>query len=582
LSGGKKSDRHAAGLRIIRQDRKQNGEIHPKGFWTVLTGSRVFVFLRGAESNHPACLFEMTELLPPVHHSFTARMISLSGFTPFFVMALLGMAANGATPIPLKPGRHLFLDDSLLDRDQCSHIERQMTPPTRIRRVMKPDRPWEELGFIFYSTVLDVDGTAMLYYGCYDGEKGKHLGLATSRDGISWERPELHLTSFQGSMANNLFPFEAVEAGVFLDPTAPPDKRFRLLHNRYWPDPEKAGVYLSSSADGIHWMEHPTRLFPRVPDSQPSGFRDSRIGKYVVYLRAWDPFRAVARVEMDDIESPWPFDRSAAPRYAWGKDKVATIGTELPIVMRPDERDPGNVHLYTSAVFQYPWAHDAYLAFPAAYFHYTGESLRERALDSNDGTFDVQLAVSRDGIHWERNREPWVEPDYIDGVSLQLVSMATGMIRRGREIHQYFVGWPHTHNRPVKWDRDLEDREASKKRDLGGIYCATTRLDGFVAIAAGSEEGVMTTRELSLEGNRLNLNIDTSGTGYATVALLDEDGIPFPGFAHSDCDMIHADEVDFRVKWKGGGALDFLKTKKVRVQIRMRNTRIWAFGVGQE
>lgn len=496
------------------------------------------------------------------------------------VCLLAAIAANAANaPIRLAPGRHLFLDDSLRDPARSRNVERRMTPPTNIRRVLKPERPWEELGFIFYSAVVDHEGTAMLYYGCYDGEKGKHLALATSRNGLEWTRPDLGLTSFRGSAKNNLFPFEAVEAGVFRDPSAPPEKRFRLLHNRRWPDPETAGVYLSHSPDGIHWTQHSTRLLPRIPDSQPAAFWDPREDRHVIYLRAWDPKRSIARIAVEDIESPWPFDRDVPPRHAWGRDKVATIGKELPIVMRPDERDPENLHLYTSAVVRYPWARGVRLAFPAAYFHYTGKALRNRALDGNDGTFDVQLAVSRDGVRWERFREPWVEPGHLDGLTLQLVSMGTGLIRRGRELRQYFVGWPHTHNRPVKWDRDLQDREESKRRDLGGIYCATLRVDGFVAMAADGDEGALTTRPLILAGGRLRLNVDTSGTGYVTVAILDQDGAPLPGYTHEDCELIHADEIDHPVKWRGGAELNLGKGELARLQFRMRNARIWALEV---
>lgn len=485
------------------------------------------------------------------------------------------------TAIYLPPGRHLFLDDKLVDPALTDKVSRQMTPPTQIRRVLKPEMPWEGLGFIFYSTALDHNGTAMLYYGCYDGDKGKHLALAMSQDGLTWKRPNLGLTKFQGNPDNNLFPMEAVEAGVFIDPNAPPEKRFRLLHNKHWPSPEQGGVYLSNSPDGIHWKPHPTRLLPMVPDSQPSAFWDPTTSKYNIFLRAWAPKRSIGRVETCDIESPWPFNQTASPYHVWGKHRVPTIGYELPVVMSPDDNDPPNVHLYTSTVFRYPWAKDAYLAFPAAYFHFTGDKLRPRALDGNDGTFDIQLATSSDGKTWERFREPWVEPGHIGGLTLQLTSMCTGMIRRGRELHQYFVGWPHTHNRPVEWDRNLQDREASKKQDLGGIYCATSRLDGFVAMVAGNPPGTLTTRPLLLPGSRLTLNIDTSGTGSATVAILDDAAKPLPGYSHENCEVIHTDDTHFEVKWNPPPSRPIPQKQPVRIQIQMRNTKLWAIGTSE-
>ncbi|MEM7011779.1 MAG: hypothetical protein AAF585_09875 [Verrucomicrobiota bacterium] len=501
---------------------------------------------------------------------------SAIGLTLLAAIFPLEPANADDAPVLAAAGRHLLFDDQLIDPDHTRKIETTLTKPYAIERVFRPEQPWEALGFIFYSTVIDHKGTAMLYYGCYDAEKGKHLCLATSKNGQDWTRPSLGLTEFEGSTDNNLFPFEAVEAGVFLDPSAPPEKQFRLLHNCYWPDPAAAGVYLSSSSDGINWIQNETRLFPRVPDSQPSAFFDPKDSRYHIYQRAWtsERKRAISHVKVRDLEKPWPFDETVEPLHIWGTDRVATPSNELPIVMSPDALDAENVHLYTSGAIRYPWASDAYFAFPAAYFHFKGQALEARALDANDGTFDVQIAVSRDGVEWERFREPWVEPDYRDGVALQLVSMTTGMIRRGREIHQFFVGWPYTHNRPVEWDRDPERRAEWIAKDLGGIYRATTRVDGFVARAAGNEEGILTTRELEFEmATRLRLNIDTSGIGYASVAIVGEDGRPLPGYAHKDCELIHADEVDFQVRWQNE---DLIPAGIYRIEVEMRSARIWA------
>lgn len=478
--------------------------------------------------------------------------------------------------IPALPGRHLLFDDGLIDLQKTRNVRKVLTKPYAIERVFRPEAAWEALGFIFYSTVIDHEGTVMLYYGCYDAEKGKHLCLATSRDGRDWTRPNLGLTEFDGSRDNNLFPFEAVEAGVFLDPSASPEMRFRLLHNRHWPDPATAGVYVSSSKNGINWVQNETRLFPRVPDSQPSAFFDPENLHYHIYQRTWTAQRrrAISHLAVEELEKPWPFDHTVDPLHVWGPDKVATPSNELPIVMRPDAKDAENVHLYTSGVFRYPWSLDTYFAFPAAYFHFKGSALEARALDANDGTFDVQLAVSRDGVAWERFREPWVEPDYRDGVALQLVSMTTGMIRRGREIHQFFVGWPYTHNRPAEWDRVPESRSDWIPKDLGGIYRATTRMDGFVARKAGNKEGVLTTRLLRFEvETRLRLNIDTSGIGYASVAVLGEAGEPLSGFAHEDCELIHTDEIDFPVRWKN---TDLIPAGAHRIEVKLRSARIWA------
>ena len=477
--------------------------------------------------------------------------------------------------------RQLFFDDRLIDPELSRGTRRALNGPLRIRRVLKPERPSEALGFIFYCSVVDDDGTAMLFHGSYDADKQKHFAVATSEDGIHWQRPELGLKEYQGSTANHLLPVDAVEASVFLDPHAPAAKRFRLLYSRHWPDPEKAGVYVASSVDGIHWTESGTRLLPFVPDSQHCGLWDARLKKYVIYTRTWNPERAVTRVAVDDIEAPWPYDDSVPPLQSWGEAKVPTLSTELPTVMACDASDPPGVQIYTNAAIRYPFASDVYLAFPAAYQTFNGPEWKDRALNGNDGTFDVQFAASRDGISWKRWRQPYVAAGWQEGLDLRLVSMGQGMIRRGRELHQYFVGWPHTHGRPVVWDKDLADRAVWLKKDLGGIYCATQRVDGFVSMDAGFPGGRITTRPLRFKGDRLLLNLQAQGSGGIRVALLDADGNPYPGYSADECEWINADEIDHGVNWKSGGDVSVLQEKIVRLEFTLRNARLFAFQFGK-
>lgn len=485
-------------------------------------------------------------------------------------------AAVGARGLNIGGERQLFLDDALLDPARTRNMTRTMNPPLDVRRVLRPDQPWEALGFIFYCSVIDENGAAQLYYGSYDGEKKRHFNLAASGDGLHWERPQLGFKTFQGRKNNNLLPLGAVEASVFLDPHAAPAHRRRLVYTRGWPDPAKGGVYSASSPDGLQWTAAPQRLLPFLPDSQPSAAWDEELQKYVVYLRAWNPRRSAARIAVSDWETPWPYDRSVAPLHVWGRDKIPTLSRELPTVMTPDEQDPENLHLYTSAVVRYPFAANAYLAFPAAYLLFSGPDWKSRALNGNDGTFEVQLAASRDGIAWQRWRRPYVAPGFIDGLDLRLVSMGQGMIRRGRLLHQYFVGWPHTHGRPVVWDSDLANRAEWLKRDRGGIYCATQRVDGFVSLDAAYAGATLTTQPLLFAGDRLHLNLHTAGSGSARAALLDAEGHPLSGFAAADCELIQADAIDHEVRWRQGPDLRKLAGRPVRVQLTLRNAKLYA------
>ncbi len=472
--------------------------------------------------------------------------------------------------------RQLFIDDALLDLERTQNVTRRLNAPHKIQRVLTPQQPWEALGFVFYCGVIDDGGTAKLYHHSYDAEKKKHSMLATSTDGLNWERPKLGLKAYEGSTANNLLPLTSVEATIFLDPHAPAEKRYRMVYTRGWPDPATAGVCVASSSDGLRWDEVPERCLPFIPDSQPSAFWDERIGKYVVYLRAWNPIRAVARVEVADLDSAWPYDSSIPPFHVWGKDKIPTLSRELPTVLAYDEQDQPYLQPYTSEVMQYPSSPDVYFAFPADFQNYKSPEWKSRALTSNDGTFDVGFASSRDGIAWNRWRQPYISTGLYDDLDLRLVSMGFGMVRRGPWLHQYFVGWPYTHGQPGVWERDAASRAAWFKKDLGGIYCATQRVDGFLSMDAPNGGGTLTTKPLVFQGGRLRLNVHTTGGGSARVALLDGQGKALPGFAAEDCEVIQDDAIDYEVRWKNGPDLKGLTGQPVRVQVTMRNARLYA------
>ena len=522
----------------------------------------------------------------------------------FLKTAMAGVAAAGAAhsaagtsveapsqagdqPVVVGSGRWLFTDDRLVDTGRTHDVVRTLNTPQVVRRVLTPERPWESLGFIFYSTVIEDEKEVKLYYGSYgwDGRILRNFCLATSQDGIDFERACLNKKTFDGkSMDTNLLFPAAIETGLFLDPHAPAEKRYRMIYSGGGIDnPAKGGVYTATSADGIRWRENPARLLPFIPDSQHTAYWDEQLEKYVIYLRAWGRHprvRNVCRVVVDDIDKPWPYDASVAPMCLWGKDKTPTLGQEYPTVMTPDDKDPENLDIYTNVVTPYPYAAGTFLAFPAAYFKFIGPLWRPRALTGNDGNFEVQLATSPDGITWNRWRQPYVAAGYYGDLDLRLVSMAKGMVRRGRWLYQYFVGWPHTHGRPGVWNEDPADGDAWTKKEKGGIYLARQRVDGFVSMDGGYTGGVFTTKPLTFTGNRLHLNLDTRGAGCARVALLDREGKPLAGFTIEQCDVINADDTDHVVRWKNQPDVGKLEGQVVCVQVEMRNTKLYAIQFG--
>ena len=80
------------------------------------------------------------------------------------------------------------------------------------------------------------------------------------------------------------------------------------------------------------------------------------------------------------------------------------------------------------------------------------------------------------------------------------------------------------------------------------IGLAKLRLDGFVSVDAGDEEGVLITKTLTYTGNRLEINADAQD-GQLRVAILTPFEGSIPGFSKEDCDPFSSDDIRHTVTW---------------------------------
>ncbi len=172
-----------------------------------------------------------------------------------------------------------------------------------------------------------------------------------------------------------------------------------MIASKGWPDPRIAGLYCHTSPDGVHWTVGP-RVLDICPDTANQAAWDRQRGKYVAYIRIWDPLRKVGRVETDDIMKPWPYRSLGADAYfIWGKENVAVPSREFSVAFGYDAEDPVPSDHYNPAAVEYPYASHAYFAFPSAYMHFPDPPIGKYG---NDGVLDIQMAVSRDGLVYRR------------------------------------------------------------------------------------------------------------------------------------------------------------------------------------
>lgn len=486
---------------------------------------------------------------------------------------------DGRSPprtIELGGRKHLFLDGALLARSD--HVTFTAHPPRLEAAALAADPGW--------STVVDDgEGGIRLYGECPGG-----TCVWLSRDGVTFEAPDL-----SGGRGNRVAADPARRGSVLLDPNAAPAARWKLLGGS-----AERGLFLYTSADGLAFERTDTTVLPFAAGSAPTLFYDDQRRRYVAHLRsdygltpAGATSRFAVRAETEDPLRAWPFaptseaQRTAAARRMrlasevldpWWLDNgpLAPAGPsiELPIAMAHDrELDPVATDLYNLRALKYPWAPDAYLAFPLWYFHYEDDgpparqalAARERRLGS--GLVEAQLAVSRDGLRWTRHpRPPYVPVGDHAGYPVRRPYLAFGMVRRGDEIWQYSYTRSSYHS---------PHGEAPRAPVLQRLV---QRLDGFVSADAPYErEALLVTHPLRFAGERLVLNVDTGATGYAQVGFLDERGQPVPGFSVDDGVYVNGSFVAHPVEWLGRGSdLSSLAGRSVQLVIRMRGASLYA------
>ncbi|MFO0945378.1 MAG: hypothetical protein U1D30_05435 [Planctomycetota bacterium] len=225
------------------------------------------------------------------------------------------------------------------------------------------------------------------------------------------------------------------------------------------------------------------------------------------------------------------------------------------VVLSADGEDDPHSDIYYSAATIYPWAADIYLMFTAQFRHFAPNrnpfiQTKVPGQWEDFGMLEVQLAVSRDGIHWDRpSREPYFPTGLADEWDRWYAVMAPG---RGNYLYQYYYSSGRLHDSAIlRKEYDFPDKP------FGGLGIVRQRLDGFVSADADHRGGSLRTPPIVFKGNQLRLNIDTGrDEDAAFVEIQEEQGQPIPGFTLADCEEIGSNFIDQRVQWKGNADLD--------------------------
>ncbi len=458
-------------------------------------------------------------------------------------------------------------------RDQPRGIRLVAQPAERMGPLFEAERDWEEGAGVAITTLLK-DGGKYRGWGAPFTTSGnppgqKHFVYYESDDGIAWRRPNLGIVEWNGSRANNIVNIFGTDGGsVFIDPSAPPSERYKLMAEMTFPkdvvdeyvrkrpgvwDPKSArkkdgsvvGMTGAVSADGLHWTQIREPLVVEVTDTNLTAYYDTRLGKYVAYTRTWSSGIRSGDVAMRG--KTW-----STGRRSIGRSETSNY-REFPLhetILEPGPELLPTDTLYTNGKTTVPGAPDHHLLFPTIWH------------TANDST-SVTLASSHDGRIWH----------YLPGAPVFATgpfgAFDGGCIFAHPQLTELGDGrWvlPYSaYNVPHKYPRKLW------KFAPGYAVWPKGRLVALEAAATG-EFGTI---GLIPPGRKLRINALTKRAGFVMVEVADIKGKPLEGRSFAEAERITGDHFWTPLSWRGEQDLRHPEGAAIILRFRMDQARIF-------
>ena len=469
--------------------------------------------------------------------------------------------ASPPAVIPIDVGRQLLVDDFLIED---TTMTRAWHRPTYYagNPVLRPETPREQRDPTAERTGQPPSPTAMVFSDgvfydprerifkmWYMGGYGVSTCLATSIDGIAWQRP-----AFDVVPGTNIVNTDGRDSTtVWLDlEERDPRRRYKMSA---WYDKV---LLLYVSPDGVHWT--------RIGESKPvldrsTCFYNPFRKVWVFSLRATQYAGSISgryRLYWETPDFAAARDWGAVPPVAWVK---ADAGDSA----RPGVADRPELYNLDCV---------AYESLMLGLFSvWRGESTTREKIN------EVAVGFSRDGFHWSRpDRESFLPVSDQEGSWnwANVQSAGGGCLVVGDTLRFYVSG-----------------RQGHPGTDAPGVCStgmATLRRDGFASIDWRPEDatvrrvtspapsaGTLTTRPVRFRGRHLFVNAEL-GSGQLRVEVLDREGRVLAPFTLAACAPVTGDGTRLPVRW-ASGSLDDLAGEVVRFRFSMSHGRLFAFWV---
>ena len=510
------------------------------------------------------------------------KIITTAARTLIFALILvptMPVETVGEEPFDLRDGhRQLFLDDSLLEKTENVSCRPGKVTKRPDNPIIRRDKPWDIArcdltGSVVYDRENHVIQLFYIANNVFNGHENR-LAYAESRDGgKTWVKPEFDLIPFREHKRTNLIllppAMNLIGPCVFRDDhESDPAKRYKLFATSYpdtaylgipriymhrgpflYLDPKaklpdncggKPGMQVSYSPDGIHWKSPAINVAGNASqmfsDTSQCAFWDSRIGKYVAYVRArTDNDRSVARMESPDFET-------------WSDPKVVLEGTRI-------------LCLYSMGVVQYE---GVYIGTPWIFDHSADPTDRP--------VIWPELAFSRDGVKWRRifPGKAFIPTGPKGSPDSRQIRLASSWIVLDDKILFFFGQAARNH-------------ASSEMRVEIGM--GSMRLDGFAAMMTDEKAdgdkapGIVVTKPLRFGADSLSINAETSPVGYVKAEIIDAKGNPLPGYSIKECVPFSGDSTSAKLCWRDKPQVPDSGEAGLRIRFVLSDAKLYSFWI---
>ena len=459
----------------------------------------------------------------------------------------------------------LLIDHELIYSSQGVSFTLHPGKKTSHEPLLKPDQPCEGGQVHLYGTVM-YDADDKLFKMWYMGSSSDFFDrevtfYATSRDGIRWNK------SHRGTISsNNGEPHNAVadclQASVIKDRRDPdPARRYKMICYQY-----DRGYRSMVSEDGLHWkLTGPGTILPiSYVDDVVTACWSEPHQVFVTFAKQVMPVMGRTRRTIW-VSTSHDFVHWSAAEPAIVADRRDDLGSRIraervrPLLKYPDNHHVMRAEVYgtgayaaESCLIGFPWIFTATLNVPN--------------YGNQDGPIDVEFAVTRDLIHWERPfRKPVIVPGEPGQWDSGMICTAAYAFDFKDEVYLYYAGASYTHGPP---DKD-------PRKNKTGIGRVTWQKDRFVSAGGPPEGATLTTVPIQHSGTRLELNADVKPGGKIVVELLDPSLQRLVAWPASE--PVTGDDLRHVVEFNGSSDLTNLADTPLLLRFHLFDAELYAF-----